>query len=599
MNLLTAEQVTKSYTDKMLFDQITFGIDDADRIGLIGINGTGKSTLLRIVAGLEEPDEGSITKNAKCKIAYLSQNPEFDNTKSILENVCSGLQADEEYRNIEGEAVSMLARLGIPDASISPSTLSGGQKKRVSIVRTLLLDTNLLILDEPTNHLDSDMVEWLEEALQKYRGAILMVTHDRYFLDEVTTRIFELDKGNLYTYSANYSQFVALKAEREAMAVATERKNKSLYKMELAWMLRGARARSTKQKAHIQRFEALKNRAALEFDSSVELSSASTRLGKKTIELDHVSFAYEQEALIKDFSYIFLHGDRIGIIGPNGCGKSTLTKLLTRQLSPISGTIDMGSTVSIGYFSQENEALDESARIIDYIRDTADYIETKDGTITAAQMCERFLFDKTKQYSVISKLSGGEKRRLYLCKILMEAPNLLILDEPTNDLDIQTLTILEDYLLSFEGIVIAVSHDRYFLDKIATRLFIFLQNGSIRQFEGTYTDYKNSIPDELTNNSFAGALEKPEAESVKTWKNQPKKLKFTFAEQKEYDTIDDDIASLEEQIECNKEAQTAAATDYYKLEELIHKAKELEAALEKKMDRWVYLNDLAEQIAGQ
>ncbi len=599
MNLLTAEQLTKGYADKMLFHQITFGIDDSDRIGLIGINGTGKSTLLRILAGAQEPDSGIITKNARCRIAYLSQNPEFDNSISILENVCRGLIADQEYRNIEGEAVAMLAKLGITDASISPATLSGGQKKRVSIVRTLLLDTNLLILDEPTNHLDSGMIEWLEEALLKYKGAILMVTHDRYFLDEVTNRILELDKGSLYSYPATYSQFIALKAEREAMTLATERKNKSLYKMELAWMLRGARARSTKQKAHIQRFESLKNRAVLETDSAVELSSAATRLGKKTIELDHVTFAYDKDILIRDFSYIFLHGDRIGIIGPNGCGKSTLIHLLTQQLSPVSGSIDMGSTVSIGYFSQENEALDESARIIDYIRDTAEYIETKEGTITASMMCERFLFDKVKQYSVIQKLSGGEKRRLYLCKILMEAPNLLILDEPTNDLDIQTLTILEDYLLSFEGIVIAVSHDRYFLDKIATRLFIFEENGSIRQFEGSYTDYKNAEDEDAFLSPASFGKEKQETESMKTWKSQAKKLKFSFQEQKEYDTIDDDIASLEQQIEANKEAQSCAATDYFRLEELILQAKDLEASLEHKMERWVYLNDLAEQIASQ
>jgi ATP-binding cassette subfamily F protein uup len=481
-----------------------------------------------------------------------------------------------------------------------PVNLSGGQKKRVALVRTLLTPAEILVLDEPTNHLDNEMAEWLEDYLNKYRGAFIMITHDRYFLDKVTNKIIELDKGNIYSYTANYSKFLELKAEREDMVIATERKAKSLYRVELEWMQRGARARSTKQKAHIQRFEELKDRKAIETDGKVEINALSSRLGKKTIELNHISKAFGERKLINDFTYILLPGDRVGIIGPNGCGKSTLLNILTGMLQPDSGTVETGTTIKIGYFSQENEYMDESLKVIDYIRDTAEYIQTSEGTATASQMCEKFLFTGAMQYSVIAKLSGGEKRRLYLLKVLMEAPNILILDEPTNDLDIQTLTILEDYLDTFPGIVVTVSHDRYFLDKIATRIFAF-ENGTIRQYEGNFSDYKyaKSIQneDEPRPSTISGSLaEEQKAVSMATWKQKSAKLKFTYQEQKDYDTIDDDIAALEAKIDQTEADMAKAATDYTKLNELMAQKEALEKSLEEKMDRWVYLNDLAEQI---
>lgn len=600
MNLLVAEDISKSYTERMLFNQVSFGISEGERIGLIGINGTGKSTLLRIVAGLEETDSGTITRNSKLSMAFLPQKPEFDDNKSILQNVISGKKAEQDYRNLEGEAAAMLLKLDITDPSISPRFLSGGQKKRVALVKTLLTPTNLLILDEPTNHLDSTMTEWLSEQLNRYKGAILMVTHDRYFLDEVTNRILELDKGALYSYMANYSQFIALKAEREEMTDATERKAKSLYKTELAWMLRGARARSTKQKAHIQRFEALRDRGKIEIDDNIEINAAFTRLGKKTAELNNVSKSYDGVCYIKDFSYIFLQGDRIGIIGKNGCGKSTLVRMITGEETADSGTIDIGTTVKLGYFSQENEHLDENKRVIDYIRDTAEYIKTKDGVLTASQMAENFLFTGAMQYNVIGKLSGGEKRRLYLLKVLMEAPNILILDEPTNDLDIKTLTILEDYLQCFEGIVIAVSHDRYFLDKLARRIFAFEGEGRIKQYEGNYTDYKNAVDATLElDTKDVSKTVKPANTTDSTQPYRPKKLKFTYAEQREFETIDEVIASLEDAIKTKENEISEASTQYSLLEQLLKEKEELETELEAKTERWLYLNELADKIQNQ
>ena len=601
MNLLTMENVSKSFTERMLFDNINLGINDNDRIGVIGINGTGKSTLLKIIAGLEEPDSGTITKGKKVRIEYLPQTPVFDSSKSILENVTEGKVADEEYMNLDGAARTMLAKLGITDCDITPEHLSGGQRKRMALVRTLLTSADILVLDEPTNHLDNEMAEWLEDYLKKYRGAFIMITHDRYFLDKVTNRIVELDKSKLYSYNANYSRFLELKAEREEMELATERKNKSLYRMELEWMMRGARARSTKQKAHIQRFEELRDRKVLETDGKVEMSSLSSRLGKKTVELDHISKKFGDRTLIEDFSYIFLPGDRIGIIGANGCGKSTLLKMITKKLLPDSGTIETGQTVKIGYFSQENEYMDQNLKVLEYIRETADFIQTVDGTVTASAMCERFLFSSSMQYTQIAKLSGGEKRRLYLLKILMEAPNILILDEPTNDLDIATLTVLENYLTSFDGIVITVSHDRYFLDKIAERIFSFEGNGVIRQYEGNFSDYKAAVAGrELAQSTAEPApketAEAPVAASKATWKQPSNKPKFSYKEQKEFETIDEDIASLEEKIEEMEQKIAASATEYSKLNEYMAEKERLETALAEKMDRWVYLTELAEQI---
>lgn len=600
MNLLTIENMSKSYTERMLFDNVSIGINEGEKIGVIGINGTGKSTLLKIIAGLEEPDSGSVTRGKRVRIGYLSQTPEFDPKLSILQNVVMNQKAEEEYRNLEGEAGAMLLKLGISDVNASPAILSGGQIKRAALVRTLLTPADILVLDEPTNHLDNEMTEWLEEYLVKYRGAFIMVTHDRYFLDKVTNKILEIDKGNIYTYVANYSKFLELKAEREDILLATERKAKSLYRIELEWMQRGARARSTKQKAHIKRFEDLRDRKAIETDGKVEINALSSRLGKKTIELNNISKAYDDKCLIKDFSYILLPGDRVGIIGANGCGKSTLLNILTGILSPDSGTVEIGTTIRLGYFSQENEYMHESLKVIDYIKATAEYIQTSEGTATASQMCERFLFTGSMQYTQIIKLSGGEKRRLYLLKVLMDAPNVLVLDEPTNDLDIKTLTILEDYLDTFPGIVVTVSHDRYFLDRIATRIFAF-EDGTIRQYEGNYSDYREIRVDEadtakLSNNNAIRKSVEQKPSSMDSWKQKNNKLKFTYQEQKDYETIDSDIARLEEEISNTDEEMSAYATDYVKLTELTKHKEELEKALEDKMERWVYLNDLAEQI---
>jgi len=604
MNLLTMENVSKSYTERMLFDHISLGINEGDKIGVIGINGTGKSTLLKIIAGLEETDEGTVIKGNKLRISYLAQTPVFDESKSILTNVTEGQNAKESYRNITGEARVMLQRFGIPDADSTTTTLSGGQKKRVALVRTLLTESDLLVLDEPTNHLDSEMTEWLEEYLKKYKGAFIMITHDRYFLDRVTNKIVELDKGNLYSYQTNYSGFVALKAEREEMALATERKAKALFKTELAWMQRGARARSTKQKAHIQRFEALRDREKPQTDSSVEINALSSRLGKKTIELADISKSYGDTPLFAPFSYILLSTDRIGIVGHNGCGKSTFLNILTGKLTPDTGFVDWGTTVKICYFSQENEALNPDMTVLQYVRDTAEYIETTDGTMSASAMCEQFLFDGGMQHTRIEKLSGGEKRRLYLLKVLMEAPNVLILDEPTNDLDIQTLTILENYLSDYPGIVVTVSHDRYFLDKLATRIFSF-EDGEIVRYEGNYSDYKEAratrFPsDRAITRVMPNGTDKPcdttEPSSKDTWKQKDSRLKFSYKEQREYETIDADIAALEEKIATLEKEIAASASEYSKLTKLMEEKEETETALEAKMERWVYLNDLAEKI---
>ncbi len=620
MNLLTMEHIGKSFTDRVLLGDISLGINEGERIGVIGINGTGKSTLLKIIAGLEETDSGTLTKTRGLRIAYLPQTPIFDEGKTILANVTAGLTAEEEYRNITGEAKSMLAKLGIPDSDRMAGSLSGGQKKRAALVHTLLLPADLLVLDEPTNHLDASMTEWLEDYLNSFSGAFIMVTHDRYFLDRVTNRIVELDKGKLYSYAANYSRFLELKAEREEMAAATERKAKSLFRMELEWMMRGARARSTKQKAHIGRFETLRDREKPETDGQVTINALSSRLGKKTIVLDHITKSYGDKTYIDDFSYILLSTDRIGIIGPNGCGKSTLLKILTGTIPPDSGTVECGTTIRVGYFSQENEAMDESLRVIDYIRQTADVINTADGTMTASQLCEKFLFTGSMQYSVIAKLSGGEKRRLYLLKILMEAPNLLVLDEPTNDLDISTLTILEDYLKDFPGILVTVSHDRYFLDKLAGRIFAFEGNGKISQYEGNFSDYKMTCrikQAELTQdhskekNAKNSKAEKPDCTQVQSenntkttqtknnWRTPSTTLKFTYKEQKEYDTIDNDIAALEEKLSMLNEDIAKNSSNYSRLTELSAQKEDAEAALNEKMERWVYLNDLAEKISAQ
>lgn len=593
MNLLTIENLTHAFTERKLFDQADFSINEGDKVGLIGINGTGKSTLLKIAAGLEIPDSGKVTKGNQVTIRFLSQNPEFNEDMPALEAVMHLNKTKLNEWSLESEAKSMLNKLEIEDFNQKISQLSGGQKKRVALANILLASAEILILDEPTNHLDNAMSEWLEEYLNQFRGALIMVTHDRYFLDRVSNRIVEIDKGQIYNYPGNYSEFVRLKEARQNMEVATERKRQSILKTELEWLARGARARSTKQKAHIARIEEMKERRGPQEDLSVEMNSISTRLGRKTIEVTGLSKSYGEKVLFRDYSYIFLKGERIGIIGPNGCGKSTLLKIINGITEPDCGTIDIGQTVKIGYFSQESEAMDDSMKVIDYIREAGEYVQTTEGTITASQMLERFLFDGTMQWNLIGKLSGGEKRRLFLLRILMTAPNVLILDEPTNDLDIQTLTILEDYLDSFDGIVITVSHDRYFLDRVVRRIFAFEGNGVIQQYEGGYSDYL--IAWELRNPSGDNQSSGIQKET-KNVKIKDKKLKFTYQEQKDFETIDEDIEKLEEQLKHLEEEMLEAASNYGKLGELMQQKEDLSGKLDEKMQRWEYLNDLAERI---
>lgn len=594
MNLLTIDKVTKGYTDKVLFKEISLGIQEGDKIGVIGVNGTGKSTLLKIIAGIEEADEGEVTTGRNIKVEYLAQQPEFDFAKNILENVMLQDQdSHEKDWNKEADAKSMLDKLGIRDYDGRVDVLSGGQRKRLALVRAILNPADILVLDEPTNHLDNDMAEWLEKYLNQYRGVIVMVTHDRYFLDKVTNRIVEIDNGNIYSYAGGYSSFLELKAQREEMELATERKNKSLYRQDLEWMMRGARARSTKQKAHIERFEQLRDREKPKEAASVEMNSVASRLGKKTIELHEVSKSYGEKVLFRDFTYILLKNDRIGIIGKNGCGKSTLLKVINGIVEPDFGYVEIGETVKIGYFSQENEEMDPNIKVIDYVKSVAEYIATSEGSITASQMLEKFLFTGAMQYSLIGKLSGGEKRRLYLLYVLMGAPNVLILDEPTNDLDIQTLTILEHYLDTFPGIVVTVSHDRYFLDRMVNRIFAFEGDGMVKQFEGGYSDYMLTKGDDVPEEKKP---EKPKEEKKSYQKDRSSQLKFTYSEQKEYDTIDDDIAKLEANIEKLEADMVSNASNYGKLNELMKEKEEREKQLEVKMERWMYLTELAQKI---
>lgn len=595
MNILNIEHISKIYGEKVIFDDVSLGIHSGDKIGVIGVNGTGKTTLLKIIAKINEPDKGQIICGNGIRVSYLPQNPEFPKKQSILEYVMDGKE-HQDWKT-ESEAKTILTKLGIYDFDEGCDHLSGGQKKRVALARTLVDPTEVLILDEPTNHLDNDMVLWLEEFLNSFIGVLIMVTHDRYFLDRVTNKIVEIDKGKLYEYDTNYSGFVELKVQREEMELATERKRQSLLRVEMEWMKQGIKARGTRQRARTERFEELKNAKGPSMQQNVEMDSISSRLGKTTIELEHISKGFGDKHLINDFSYIVLRDDRIGFIGPNGCGKSTLMKMIMGILKPDEGNITIGDTVKIGYFAQENEDMTGDIRVIDYIRNVAEYIQTTKGQASASQMLDRFLFPPELQYTPLDKLSGGEQRRLYLLKVLMEAPNVLILDEPTNDLDIQTLTILEDYLDTFAGIVITVSHDRYFLDRIVNRIFAFEEGGHLKQYEGGYTDYLEKVKPIAKQEK--SKLEKKENNGKKFRKEHQKKLKFTYKEQKEFETIDDDIAKLEEKIEQLDEEIMENATNSGKLAELTQQKEETEEALNKKMDRWVYLNDLAEQIANQ
>ena len=606
MNILNAEKISKTYGEKVLFDKVVLGVNKGDKIGVIGVNGTGKSTFLKIIAGIEEPDAGEIVSGRGVTVSYLAQAPQFNPGDTIVGYVIKG-----KNNASEAEAKTILTKLGITDFDAAINTLSGGQRKRIALARTLVSPAEVLILDEPTNHLDSDMVIWLEEYIKKFKGELIMVTHDRYFLNNVTNRIVELDGGKLYGYDTNYSGFLELKTQREEMERATEAKRANILRRELEWIRRGCQARSTKQQARIDRYEDMKEasrqaRASFE-NKALEMNSVSTRLGKKTIELSDICKSFGEKKVIDDFTYIFLRDDRIGIIGKNGCGKSTLMKIITGNLKPDSGSVEIGDTVRIGYFMQENEPLDEKMTVLEFVRSIGEYVTTATGKATASQMCEKFLFGPKSQWTPVSKLSGGEKRRLYLLSVLMSAPNVLILDEPTNDLDIETLEILEDYLDGFAGIVIVVSHDRYFLDRTVDRIFSFEGGGRLKQYEGGFSDYyekkqtENGIASDGATQSVKEAVsgDTTSAKPKKYYKERENKLKFTYAEQKEYDTIDDDIASLESKIEELDGEIAGAATQYSRLNELMQEKADVEAQLEHKMDRWVYLNDLAEKIEAQ
>ncbi|MFZ5967752.1 MAG: ABC-F family ATP-binding cassette domain-containing protein [Bacillota bacterium] len=632
MNLLSVENISKNYSEKPLLNNINLGINEGDKIGVIGINGTGKSTLLKIIAGVEYPDEGRVMKGSAITIEYLPQNPYFDPEATVLQQVFKGesavMKLIREYEeaslnpdtpnekmirlthemdlknawNIESEGKAILTQLGITQFHSKVGTLSGGQKKRIALATALINPSQLLILDEPTNHLDNDTIDWLEQYLNKRKGALLMITHDRYFLDRVVNSIVELDKGNLYTYKGNYNYFLEMKAEREEMEAATEKKRQGLLRKELAWIRAGAKARSTKQKARIDRFEQLQDKIVDKRDEKLEISTASSRLGKKIIELEHIKKAFDDGLVIDDFNYVVLRNDRIGIIGPNGSGKSTLLNIIGGKLMPDDGKIEVGETVKRGIFSQETYHMDDRLRVIEYVREGAEFITTSEGEkISASQMLERFLFPPAVQWTPIAKLSGGEKRRLHLLRVLMEAPNVLLLDEPTNDLDIETLTILEDYLEHFSGAVIVVSHDRYFLDKMAEKIFAFEQRGKITQYTGNYSEFKEvrDIESEDTNTHEKIAKNK-EHKNLEAAPNRnagkEKPLKFTFKEQREYEEIDDVIAGLEENIQAMEEKILKAATDYTLLQQLTEEKEELEKQLEDKMQRWVYLNELAERI---
>jgi len=626
MNLISIENLSKSYNDKTLFKDISLGINEGDKIGLIGINGTGKSTLLKIIAGVKKEDSGNIIKGNSIRIEYLSQNPDYEEELTVLEQVFKGnnptIMILREYEDaldsvnsgdnqaskrllelssrmdalgawdIESEAKAVLGKLGINNFHDKIKSLSGGQKKRVALASALISPCDLLILDEPTNHLDSSSIEWLEDYLNKRRGSLLMITHDRYFLDNIVNRIIELDRGSLYIYKGNYSIYLEKKEERLEIESASEVKRQSLLKKELAWIRRGAKARTTKQKARIDRFNSLQDANPEIVSDKIEISTGSSRLGRKIVEISHVSKSFDRK-LIDDFSYIVLRDDRIGIIGPNGCGKSTLLNMIAGNLKQDSGSIEIGDTVKLGYYSQESEGMDTSLRAIEYIRQGAEFITTNTGDkITASQMMENFLFTGEDQWTPIERLSGGEKRRLYLLRVLMEAPNVLLLDEPTNDLDIETLSILEDYIESFDGAVITVSHDRYFLDKITNKIFSFEGNGEIKEYTGNYFYFR-----ELE------AEKEPEVkEKVKVKKESPLKerpLKFTYKEEKEYAEIDDVIEGIENSIAEAMDKINSCSSDYASLQKYLAEKEELQKLLDEKMDRWAYLNELAERIENQ
>ncbi|MBE5767169.1 MAG: ABC-F family ATP-binding cassette domain-containing protein [Clostridiales bacterium] len=591
--LLTAENIHKNYGMRQLLDGVTLYLNEGDRIGLIGINGTGKSTFLKVLAGIEEPDSGRVTRDPNVQVSYLPQVPEMNDELTVLEQVFEGHPSEFRQLN-EYEAKAILTKLGITDFDQKIGELSGGQRKRVALATVFVHPADILILDEPTNHLDAEMVTWLEQKLSRFTGGLVMVTHDRYFLENVVTRIAEVSFGKMYLYEANYSKYLELKTQRLEMAQASERKRQALLRKETEWIMRGCRARSTKSTERIARYEALKAQEAPQVDSTVTITAASSRLGRKTVELEHVSKTYGNRSIIRDFSYTVLRDDRVGIIGRNGAGKSTLLNMIAGKLEPDSGSVDFGGTVRIGYFTQEGRELDPTQRPYDYLHDIASEVHTKEGRLSVTQMMERFLFPSDLQFSAIGKLSGGERRRLYMLGILMSAPNILLLDEPTNDLDVETLTILEDYLTEFPGAVVAVSHDRYFLDKIATSILEVRGDGEVRRTMGGYSDWL------LLREMDEKPLAKKESHDTREKRSErPQKLKFSFKEQREYDTIDQDIADIEERIAACDEKIAQNSSDYVRLQELTAEKDALEALLEEKTERWFYLNDLAERIAAQ
>ena len=640
MNLLTAENIEKSFTERKLLNGASFYLEEGEKVGIIGINGTGKSTLLKILAKIEEPDSGKVVCANHVVMRYLPQNPVFLPEKTVLESVLEAAagkqdtiyagadvggkhEVNEKIWEMESSAKAFLTRLGITNFDQKTKELSGGQKKRLALAAILLVPCDILLLDEPTNHIDHEMADWLEDYLKKWKGSLIMVTHDRYFLDSVSNRIVEIDKGNIYSYDTNYSGFLERKAMREESELAGERKRQSVLRKEIEWIKRGAQARSTKQKARIQRYEALRDQSGPDVDKKIEISSISTRMGKTTVELSHLHKAYGDRVLIQDFSYIFLKNDRIGFVGKNGCGKTTLMKMIEGRQKPDSGEVIIGQTIKLGYYSQEIEEkkeagiayMDPSMRVIDYIKNTAEFVRTADGLISASAMLERFLFPPEEQYSMIGKLSGGEKRRLNLLRVLMEAPNVLILDEPTNDLDIVTLSILEDYLDNYDGIVITVSHDRYFLDRVVRRIFAFEENGVLCQYEGGYTDYVNrkrekeaekeqmavsgKEAERETGKGEAGQTAESAKKSAKDTRTHAPRLKFSYKEQREYETIESDIEELEERMDAIDTEIAQCATDFVRLNELTEEKTRVNTQLEEKLERWEYLEELAAKIEAQ
>lgn len=588
--LLSAEHISINFGSRQLLEDVNFYLNENDKVGVIGINGTGKSTFLKVLAGVIEPDTGRISRNPNVQVSILAQNPAMDDNATVLEQVFFHFLAEFRALN-EYEAKAMLNKLGITDHSQKVGTLSGGQRKRVALAAALIHPADVLVLDEPTNHLDAEMTAWLEDWLRRFKGGLVMVTHDRYFLERVVNHITELSRGKLYHYEANYSKYLELKAQRAEMAEASERKRQSILRVEREWIMRGCRARTTKSKERIQRYEALLDQDAPETDDAVQLAAASSRLGKKIIELKDVSKSFDGRPIISHFSYNLLRNDRIGIVGRNGAGKSTLLHTIAGELTPDAGTVDMGTTVKIGHFSQEGRELDLNQRVYDFIHDIADEVRTDEGTFTANQMMERFLFPGDLQSVPIGRLSGGERRRLYLLSVLMEAPNVLLLDEPTNDLDVMTLSILEDYLQGFPGPILTVSHDRFFLDKLAESIFEVRGNGQILRYTGNWSDWARKRREE----DAPVKVEKPKAAE----RPRERKLKFSYKEQLEFETIDDDLAALEAEVAACEEEQGRCGSDYVKLQELQARQAELEAKLEEKTERWVYLNELKEKIDAQ